>query len=239
MNRWRYSFQRLPVVVRWLMGVQATVYLVMLLLQDSETAGTLMSYAMLFPEKLVQGWLWQLFSYPVVHTSRDIIGILVGLAILWSLGGLFGRRWRPRHFLFFYFACGVGGGLVATAAYHAFPGTFSARVGGATPSSLGLLTAYWMVFGKEWIRFLSTKPFQARWLYYAVVFLQVLFFISGTNPDLGANLGGALTGWFLVTGRWRPRKMKGWLTGVISDVRRARSKRRFRVVHRDGAVSVV
>lgn len=232
MNSWRSTFQRIPKTVSWLMGIQAALYLLMLMLFESPAATSLSNVVMLSPDRLVKGWVWQLVSYPLFHAARDVIGILVSLFALWSLGSLFGRRWRPTHFLFFFFVCAAGGGLAGSAAWFAAPGMFAPRISGAFPALMGLMTAYWMIFGKEWVRLMGTKPIQARWLFYAVVGLQCLFFVFGTNPDLAANLGGALTGWFLVTGRWRPGKMLKWLSQLWETLRRNRLKRRFRVVHR-------
>lgn len=232
MNSWKGTIRQIPRAVSWLMGIQAVLYLLMLLLMESPTATSLSEVVMLSPDKLVKGWVWQLVSYPLFHPARDVLGVLISLVALWSLGSLFARRWRPAHFLFFFFACASGGGLVGTAAWFAAPEVFTAQISGAFPALMGLMTAYWMIFGKEWVRLMGTRPIQARWLYYAVVGLQCLFFVFGTNPDLAANLGGALTGWFLVTGRWRPRKMHTWLADQWATLRRNRQKRRFRVVHR-------
>jgi len=96
---------------------------------------------------------------------------------------------------------------------------------------LGLFVAFHLVYGDEYIRLMGlSEPIRARWILYVVLGMDVLFFMTESNPDLGVQAGGLLTGWLLVTGRWRPRKMQRWIDNKGRNARWERDRKRFRVI---------
>lgn len=229
--RIEHSWRSLPKVVRILLLVQLVGYVVMLLLGEGENALLLQRYGFLSPAFVAKGWVWQLLTYPFLHRGPDLFGLLFDMLLLWQLGGIFARRWRATHFLFFYMASAVGGGIVDTLLYVALPDTFSFTMGGAIASTMGLMVAYWVVFGKQLVSLFGSRPFEARWVFYAVVFLETLTFVLDRNPHFGVSLGGLITGWLLVTGRWRPRKMRRFLSDWATQLRKKQARSRFKVVH--------
>jgi hypothetical protein len=231
-HRIRNSFRRLPHVVRILILLQAALYGLMLVLGDRGLG--LASWVIFSPERFLDGLLWTPLVYWAFHFGNDPLGILFDVVLLWSLGGVFAQRWRPAHFLFFYGAGNVGAALVDLLLYLLMPGTFAAGALGSAGASFALFVAFYLVFGDSYVSVFGSAPMKGKWVFIAVFGLELLFFITGVNAHFGLHLGGVLTGWLLVTGRWRPRKFKTWLDGLKSGRdrrRREEQKSRFRVIH--------
>jgi len=233
-QRLKASFNRLPRAVRWLIVGQVGLYLLLLVLGDSEAAKTVIGYTAFFPDRITSGWVWTFVTYLPFHMPNDPFGLLFDIMLLWSLGGIFGHRWRERHFLFFYIAGGVGGALVDWLLFLALPSLFYYPLMGTSGCTFALFTAFWLVLGDMPVSVFGSAPMRGKWVFYAIAGLEVLFFFTGGNHHFGVQIGGVLTGWLLVTGRWRPRKLKAWLDKGPEAIRRKKreqEKSRFRVIH--------
>lgn len=233
-ERIRASFNRLPRAVRWLILGQAGIYLLLLVMGESSLAKTAIDYTAFAPQRIADGWFWTFLTYLPFHMPADPFGLLFDVMILWSLGGMFGHRWRETHFLFFYIVGGVGGALVDYLLFLLFPGSFFHPLLGTSGCSFALLAAFWLILGEMPVSVFGSAPMRGKWVFYALAGLEVLFFFTGGNPHFGVQIGGVLTGAVLVTGRWRPRKLKNWLDKGPAAVRRRKrekEKSRFRVIH--------
>ena len=231
--RLKYSFLALPRVVQVLILLVSGLYLLVLFL-PAHLEPIFFKALALTPADVMSGKVWQVVTYLPVHARNDPIGMLFDVIILWSLGGIFARRWREAHFLFFYLAGGIGGGLFDVLLYLLFGSAFAAPVWGASAASFSLFVAFYLILGEQQVSVFGSSPFKGKWVFWAIFGLQLLFFVTGGNPAFGAQLGGVITGWLLVTGRWRPRKFKTWidrLRGKATRARRQQQKSRFRVIH--------
>lgn len=232
-KRLKYSFLSLPRAVQVLILLISGLYLLVLFL-PAHVELTLITTLSLTPVDVIGGKVWQIVTYLPVHARNDPIGMLFDVIILWSLGGIFAQRWRQMHFLFFYLAGSIGGALFDLLLYLIFGSAFAAPVWGASAASFSLFVAFFLIFGEQQVSVFGSKPFKGKWVFWAVFGLQLLFFVTGGNPAFGVQLGGVITGWLMVTGRWRPRKFKTWmdkLKGKTAQARRQRQKSRFRVIH--------
>jgi len=229
LDRLRYSWYGLPAAVRSLVFLESGIYLLVLLLRALGFSDTLLSLTAFSPAEFLSLKLWTPLTYLWVHFPQDLFGMLFDMIILWSLGGLFARRWRASHFVFFYVAAAVLGALFDLLLYLVLPGKFSAACAGTSASSFALFTAFYLVFGDAPVSVLGSPPMRGRTVYYLIVGLELVLFLAGTNPFFGIQLGGILAGWLLVTGRWRPRKLQAWFETVSSRFRWRRSG--FRVVN--------
>ncbi|MBM4371841.1 MAG: rhomboid family intramembrane serine protease [Deltaproteobacteria bacterium] len=224
------SWRRLPRVIRVLLALQAVSWALLLPLSSGFSERALLLLG-LSTAGLREGHVWQLLTHPVVHAPADFFGLLFDGMLLWVLGSVFARRWRVSHFLFFLAACSLAGAGTGLLAHAASPGAFMAVLTGMDAAVRGLFMAFHLVFGGEYVRLIGlAQPVRARWVLYVVVALDVLFFVAGSNPDLGVQVGGLLAGWLLVTGRWRPRKLRTWISARWMDAAWERRRRRFRVV---------
>ncbi|MFH1529154.1 MAG: rhomboid family intramembrane serine protease [Pseudomonadota bacterium] len=224
------SWRGLPRVLQVLIGLQVIVWVALLPL-PRDLVTRLLLIVGFSPPLFLEGSVWQLVTHPFVHAPADFFGLIFDVLLLWVLGGIFARRWRTRHFLFFIGVCAAAGALTGGLAAWAWPESFSPVLAGMDASVLGLFVAFHMIFGDEFVRLMGlSEPIRARWILYVVLGMDVLFFLTGSNPDLGAQVGGLVAGWLMVTGRWRPRKMQRWLEKKGSDVRWEKRRSRFKVI---------
>jgi len=232
------SWKTLPRVIQILVAIQVAVWVLLLPLPTEITNKVLLAVGF-SPQLFLQGRIWQLFTHPFIHAPRDLFGLIFDVLLIWILGRMFALRWRKNHFLFFLGACAVGGALFGGVAVWAWPETFSPLITGMRAPVLGLFVAFHLVYGKERIRLMGlSDPIQAKWILYVVVGMDVLFFITGSNPDFAVQMGGLLTGWLLVTGRWRPKKLRNWLKSKAKDSSWEKKRRRFRVIDGGGGPQV-
>ncbi len=232
LRRLKDSFVRLPRVVQGLIALVAGLYLLALVMGERGLA--LLGQVSLVPAEVLNLELWRLVTYWPFHVAKDPLGMIFDIVILWSLGSIFAHRWRPNHFLFFFVMGCIGAGGVDLLLYLALPGIFASPQLGASGGSFALFVAFYLVFGDQLVSVFGSQPMKGKWVFVAIAALQVVFFIAGVNPAFGIQLGGAATGWLLVTGRWRPRKLKAWMGGrqaARERQRRAEEKSRFRVIH--------
>jgi len=234
LTRLRNSFNGLPRAVRILILVQGGLYLLMLILGKSASGTTLREFLALQPARVMAGRVWTLVTYIPFHAGPDAFGAIFNLAVLWSLGGTFGHRWRETHFLFFYFVGGIGAGLVDVLLFLLFPETFHHAILGSSGSSFALFVAFWLIFGESLVSMFGSPPFRGKWVFFGLFGLEMLFFATGSNAHFGVQVGGVVTGWLMVSGRWRPRKARDFVANLrarIHSRQRARRKQRFRVIH--------
>jgi membrane associated rhomboid family serine protease len=213
----------LPAVVRILLVVEAALYLAVVIARELP----FLDSAMLTAEGVSSGQVWRLLTHLPFHARPDAFGALFDLAVLWSLGGMFGQRWRQTHFLFFYVTAGVVGGLAHVGAGTLWPAVVAVPYLGSHAPSFALLTAFWVVFGEMPVSMFGSPPFKGKWVFFALAGLEIVLFASGSNPIFFVQAGGVLGGWLMLTGRWRPAKLKAWLR----DLGRRKERSRFRVIH--------
>jgi membrane associated rhomboid family serine protease len=231
-ERLKQSFRALPRVLQGLIVLEAVLYLAAL--ASGKTGQGLLAWVALVPATILDLELWRLATYWPFHAGNDPLGAIFDIVFLWSLGGIFARRWRPNHFLFFFVASCMGAGVVDWLLFLVVPSAFAGAQLGSSGGSYALFMAFYLVFGESHVSVMGSAPMKGKWLFVLLFGLQLLFFVTGVNPAFGVQAGGALMGWLLVTGRWRPAKFRSWL-----DSRRARrgarqraeAKSRFRIIN--------
>jgi len=221
-------------VVRILIWTQGILYLALLMLGDSAETRFVHTWLAYKPSDALSGRVWTLLTSVPFHFANEPMSVLFDIAILWTLGGMFAHRWSQTHFLFFYLAGGVGGGVLHFLLYLLFPEQLSFAVLGASGASFALFAAFWLIFGESAVSVFGSSPFKGKYLFFALFGLEALFFFTGTNTHFPAEVGGVVIGWFLVTGRWRPAKAAAYFSSLTLGWKRHRQeqlKRRFRVLH--------
>lgn len=84
---------------------------------------------------------WQPLTYMFMH--GNFTHIFFNMYALWIFGSVMENHWGTRRFLFYYFACGIGAGLL----YMFMPGMHVTI--GASGAIYGLLLAFAMYFPKD------------------------------------------------------------------------------------------
>ena len=170
--------------------------------------------------------LFQLVSYMFLHGNLQ--HIFFNMLSLWMFGMIIERALGARHFLIYYFVCGIGAGLCQelwqTAEYLAeqlylydtvntgmayipmkqFLNSWTTS--GASGACYGVLLAFGLLYPEQRIMLLIPPiPMKAKW--FVVVYAAIELFSAYTSNDNVAHfahLGGMLFGWLLFR-YWRNR----------------------------------
>lgn len=160
------------------------------------------------PARLLDGWIWQLFTYPFLHSG--IFHLLFNLLVIWTVGSELERLWSTQTFLAFLLVCAVGAALAH--------GVFSLVGVGSGPYTpvigssgmvYGLLLAYGILFGDRVMYFFLLFPMQARYFVLLLGGIELVSSVFYSRNGIAhlAHLGGMLAGFlFLVSmAAWRQR----------------------------------
>jgi membrane associated rhomboid family serine protease len=140
--------------------------------------------------------IWQLATYIFLHSTNNISHILFNMLGLWMFGSDVEREWGTRHFVKFFFICGIGAALLLLALS---PSNTNITIG-ASGSIYGILLAYAMLFPDRVI-LLIIFPIPAK--YFAMLMGFIAFYsswVSGLNSGVAhvAHLGGMLCGFLYI-----------------------------------------
>jgi membrane associated rhomboid family serine protease len=205
--------------VKWLIIVNAAVYLLVLILEAvaPTLASVITTGGALIPAAVMHGWIWQLVTYSFLHAG--LFHILFNMLQLWMFGSQLESDWGYHKFLEFYFYCAIAAALttVGIAYLGMAPGfgfmgitPLTATVG-ASGAIFGVMIAFAMLHGdREFMLFPLPFMIKAKYLVGVFIFISLAGAFQGMGPGRRgqsvayfAHLGGALFGWIYV--RFLPR----------------------------------
>jgi len=171
-----------------------------------------MAYLALTPRLvLTRGYVWQLVTYMFLHGSLMHIGL--NMFVIWMFGQTLENVWGGRRFLYFYFACGLGGALFS------FIFAYNTPVIGASAAAYGILLAYAIMFPHQRLLLWFVFPVKARTLAIGLVVLSLLLGIrGGGNIAHFAHLGGMVAALFMMRGEYRFRRFRNWFRDIFSKI---------------------
>ncbi len=216
-------------VVRALIVACGVVWLVQILFNFAD-GPALERYLGVVPDRVAQGWVWQIATYMFLHDPRQMLHILFNMLMLWMFGADLERHWGGREFLRYYLICGVGGGVFATAMGLLFAGRGLSDVPtiGASGAIFGVIVAFGTVFADRPVLFMMLFPMRARTM--AMILFAITFFYtfaqeSGNVSHVG-HLGGAVVGYLYLRRAWR-------IGSLYREIRWRVRRRKFRVMQSD------
>ena len=201
------SFPPFTKAVKWLVLVNAAVYLLLELLKAAtpELGGALFFGLALIPAAVTHGWIFQIVTYSFLHAG--VLHILFNMLGLWMFGAQLESDWGHKRFLEFYFFCVIGAALTTIAISYTGVGGVSPQTPtvGASGGVLGILMAFGLLYGDREIM-LFPIPFSIRAKYFVagVAFITLVEAISASGAGRGSNvayfahLGGLLFGFLYV-----------------------------------------
>ncbi len=135
--------------------------------------------------------LYQLITYLFLHGG--FFHLFINLFVLYMFGRELEVRWGKGKFLFYYFFCGIGAGII-TAIFSQYP------VLGASGAVYGLLLAYGVLYPNRMILLWFVIPIKAKYL---VVLFAIMEFIAtmgnrGDGISHISHLGGMVFGGILL-----------------------------------------
>lgn len=157
-----------------------------------------------------RGWVWQVGTYMWLHDPFSPWHLLLNLLGLFMFGGPMERRWGSRTFLRFYLTTGVIAGVVVlVVGMISYPTVPTIGCSGAV---LAVAAAFGIVYAQAPVYLFGVLPMRARTLLWFIVIL-VLFDWFGRSEGISVagHVGGLASGALLVTGWWRPSRIRAAL----------------------------
>lgn len=193
-------------MVKWLLGINTAVYLLMALLgvvAPGVNSGIL-HILWLRPVDVVHGAIWQLVTYSFFHLGfMHWFGNMLGI---WMFGSAIEGMWHSRRFLELFGVGVLGAALVSVAvSYSNVLGGPMVPTVGASGGVYAILIAFGMVLGENEIM-LFPFPFliKAKYFVAILIVLAVVFSLQDTGSTNNiAHLGGLLFGYLYV--KFAPR----------------------------------
>ena len=196
-------------VVQWLLIINGGLFLM-----EIYSAGFLINTFALWPVGLSDVTLfgqtpphfqlWQLVSYSFLHGS--IMHILLNMYALWLFGSRLESDWGSKVFVFYYFVCVIGAGLVQlfVVSHNVQPEAIYPSLG-ASGGVFGLLLAFGMTYPNE--RLMLIFPpiiLKAKWFVLIYGAVELWAGVAGSVAGVAhfAHLGGMLFGFGLLR-YWR------------------------------------
>lgn len=199
--------------VKWLIIINAGVFLLIKLLQaaEPELGDALFAILALIPQLVIHGWIWQLVTYSFVHNG--VFHLLFNMLALWMFGAQFESDWGHKRFLEFYFFCVLGAALITVAVGYTGIGgvTPLTKTVGASGGIYGILMAFGLLYGDRQIM-LFPIPISicAKYFVAGIAFIALVSAIGAATPGQGqsiaylAHLGGLLFGFLYI--KFLPRR---------------------------------
>lgn len=202
-------------VVLWIVRVQFTGFVDEYLIISQRAL-----YEQSFP------YVWTIFTHALFHA--DFPHMMFNGLVLWMFGGDVDQRWDDTWFWGFCAICAVGGGL-AVALFHYL---FGGQTLGFSGAIMGIVAAYSWGHWNRPLRLFGVVEIKGKWLLPIFVAADLLMVVGAGRPiSIAGHLGGMITGLLLVTGYWRPGKLKiAWKRwkakrDTAKDVRRPNDRR--------------
>jgi membrane associated rhomboid family serine protease len=238
MREVRYTSQQrsmlggsLTPAVKWLLITTTATYLGQFVVRQLGFESALMMLFALTPALAAgQLYVWQVFTYMFLHSTSDPSHLLLNMLGLWMFGSQLERVWGTRKFLFFYFTCGIFGGLCVVLAGAIFPSAWVIPTIGQSGAIYGLIAAFGLIFSEQQVYFYAIIPIKAKVFTWVLIGIAVLYALAGSRQSFPAHMGGLLCGWLLVTGNYRPKLW--WLK--LQYWRINRKKKKLRVIDGGG-----
>ncbi len=154
---------------------------------------------------LLQGWLWQPFTYFFLQAAGVgislslLISLFFHMLLLWFSGSEIASRFGSRSFLLFYLGGGIVSGILAATALFVF--SSQSVVLGSGPPIYALLMAWVMLYPDLELVFFFVVRVKAKWLVALLLGISLLVSLSyGQFIPFFADVSGII--WGFCIGRW-------------------------------------
>ncbi|MEE4311858.1 MAG: rhomboid family intramembrane serine protease [candidate division KSB1 bacterium] len=218
--QYRFGFggSNITQAVKYLLMANAIVYFVQLIFGD-----IIIQLFALYPRNVISKlFVWQLFTYMFLHGG--FWHILLNMFILWMFGCEVERKFGYREFMKFYFACGIGGGLLQMIF------ALNSVTLGASAATFGVLVAFAMIYpNRQIMLFPFFITLKAKYWMLIFVFLEIVFGFTGREDGTAhfAHLGGMLVGYLYLKFGYRLNSLSSMFSG------RSGKKKNMSVVRED------
>lgn len=181
----RISFPKLTPVVKWLLIINVSVFLVSIMIPSLGIF--LYKWFSVYPATLGMSLQpWRVITYQFLHDINGFGHIFVNMLVLFFFGPMLEKFWGSKKFLIFYLICGATGGVLYPVLAHA-GWLEKAPLVGASGSIFGLLAAGAILFPNLMVYVWGIFPI--RLITLALIFVGISI-ITLLRPNQFANAGG-------------------------------------------------
>jgi membrane associated rhomboid family serine protease len=212
-GRPQLALPKLTPAVKAIMVACGGMYLIELVAVNWLKLGVMLDVLWLDSARVVGSyWGWQLLTYSWLHHPNDPSHLLFNLLGLWLVGAMLEQRWGSWPFLKFYLLTAFWGGVAVVLTYLVFGA--EAPVLGASGAVDALMIAFGILYPELPIYFFGILPLKGKHFVVLLVGLQLLFAAARLDGvSIAAHVGGMAAGALLVTGLWRPSRLRLRLFG--------------------------
>tara|TARA_B100001123_G_C15136029_1_gene957432 strand:+ start:233 stop:1069 length:837 start_codon:yes stop_codon:yes gene_type:complete len=150
--------------------------------------------------------IWQLFTYLFIHGG--FIHLFFNMFVLWMFGKDLEHQWGKNEFLVFYFACGIGAGII-TVLYSI--NSFIPIVG-ASGAIYGLLVAYGFSYPNRMVYLYGLFPLKVKYMVVGLGGIAFFAFLSADQSNVShiTHLSGMIIGVLYINfiSNWKNIKME-------------------------------
>lgn len=145
---------------------------------------------------------WTLLTYGFVHLSP--FHLLGNLLVLYFFGPRLEDTWGGRTFIRFFLVTVLAGALASFLLFALQP---AGLIIGASAGTLGLLTAYGVLWPDEEVHVWGIFPIRVKWLVIIIAALNLWTAVGGfgTGVAVLAHLGGMVAAFAWLKSPWAPR----------------------------------
>ncbi len=176
--------------------------------------------------------LWRLVTFPFVET--DVLGLALSLLFLYFFGRFFENEWGSRYYARFFIISSVGAAVLAVPLSFVIDFVFGELIreiglaAGPNAAFNAMLVAMAVTLPDSNVLFGFVLPMRARTMIYVVLGLQLVTGLMTGAAAMSVSLGGMIMGYVLVTGIWRPDRLRTRIR--LWQLRRGRGRGGLHVV---------
>jgi len=219
------QFGRTPPVVRWLILINALVFLVQLIVREFTSFDFTRYFGLSSDLAIGRFWVWQFFTSMFLHSTSGVFHILFNMFALWIFGREVERRFGSRRFLLFYPLAGIFAGLCFVIV-GILGASFELAVG-ASGAIMGVMVVFACLYPDATLLAFLLVPVKAKHLILFLIAIDLIYFVfmaDSSQVAHSAHLGGALFGFLYF--RYEPR-LRAYLQSLEErEARRARQNER-------------
>ena len=183
----------------------------------------LVDYLVLSSAGVKSGFIWQFFSFQMLHAG--FLHIMINCLIIWMIGRHVDHAIGGYRFAVAFFGCGLLGGVFQAILMVAFPQMYGTNVVGASAGVGGLFAVFAMLMRDQTINMYFVLPIKAQTLLWVMLGIAAFFTLvpAGGNVAHAAHLGGLLGGiWFVKRGWHRDFQPLPW-DGLLARLKSGKS----------------
>jgi membrane associated rhomboid family serine protease len=189
------------------------INVIIYILQNIEQTSFVTYLFALRPNAVLNGQVWQLFTYMFLHDPSSPAHLFFNMYSLFIFGLTIENEWGSRKTLFYYLFCGVGAGITIFVINLIVYGTgFGGITIGASGAIFGLFLAFGVLFPNAEVLLFFIIPMKARTMVIIFGALELFFEVTGFMGNVShvGHIGGLFFGiiYFTLIDRWRSYKRK-------------------------------